>query len=106
MIHYNETLPIGAVGNSAYQTGEWTAQLKTAPTIHGERKCLSIFMIHYKKELSNAGLLAAKRCLRCGRIIRFVPQQIRALSNFMPRTGDRQRNPRTLDIHKERRAVR
>ena len=29
----NETLQIGAVGNSAYQTGE--------------RKCLFIFMIHY-----------------------------------------------------------
>ena len=112
-----------------------SAQLKTAPTIRGERKhrsswkqrlpngrldsavknsayhtrgqkCLLIFMIHYKKELPNAGLLAAKRCSRCGRITRFAPQQIRTLPNFMPRTGDRQRNPRALDIHKEGRAVR
>ena len=29
-----------------------------------------------------------------------------ALSNFMPRTGDRQRNPRTLNVYKERCAIR
>ena len=39
----NWTLPIGAVENSAYQTGDSTAQLETAPTKHGERKCLFIF---------------------------------------------------------------
>ena len=56
---------IGAVENSAYQTRDWTAQLeilvtiyadssasstsrdRTAPTKHGERKCLHILMIHY-----------------------------------------------------------
>ena len=42
------------------------------PNTESERVYL-IFMIHYKTELSNAGLLAAKRCPRCGRIIRFVP---------------------------------
>ncbi len=40
------TLYTGAVGNSAYQMGDWTAQLETAPT--GGRKCLFIFSIYYK----------------------------------------------------------
>ena len=35
--------PVGAVSNRTA-----SAQLETAPTKHGERKCLFIFMIHYK----------------------------------------------------------
>ena len=42
------TLYTGAVGNSAYQMGDWTAQLETAPTKHVERKCLHIYIVHHK----------------------------------------------------------
>ena len=36
--------PVGAVSNRTA-----SAQLETAPTKHGEQKCLFIFMIHHKK---------------------------------------------------------
>ena len=42
---------IGAVENSAYQTGDWTAQLETVPTIHGERK----HRRSWKQRLPNMG---------------------------------------------------
>ncbi len=41
------TLYTGAVGNSAYQMGGWTAQLETAPTKHVDRKCLHIYIVHH-----------------------------------------------------------
>ncbi len=41
------TLYTGAVGNSAYQMGDWTAQLEIAPTKHVDRKCLHIYIVHH-----------------------------------------------------------
>ena len=37
--------PVGAVSNRTA-----SAQLETAPTKHGERKCLFIFRIHYNAD--------------------------------------------------------
>ncbi len=52
---------VGAVFNRTV-----SAQLETAPTKHGERKCLSVFRIHYNESMNSPIHRDPKRLEQCG----------------------------------------